>query len=215
MDLKARMDLAPLHAKLKIQGGHFLDEIIEQSMSLKYITAQDKVLELGGNIGRNSMIIASILEDPRNLVVLESDPNSAAMLKNNGEINSLPFHVVSAALSAQPLIQQGWVSKPGTAEPGWWPVSTVTWETLKTLFSIDFTVLVADCEGALYPILQSYPQILDGIRLVLLENDFQTKEEAIWVHEFLLIQGFKEVYSTTCPAAWGHCKDFFWQAWSR
>ena len=212
---KAVMDLAPLHAKLKIQGGHFNDELIEQSMSLKYITASDKVLELGGNIGRNSMIIASILEDPRNLVVLESDPNSANILKSNAQLNNLPFHVVSAALSAQPLIQQGWVSKPGTSEPGWYPVATMPWETLKSLFPLDFTVLVADCEGALHPILHSYPQVLDGIRLVLLENDFQTKEEAIWVHDLLRAQGFREVYSTTCPIAWGHCKDFFWQAWSR
>lgn len=207
--------LAPFHAKLKIIGGTFNDELIEQTMSVKFLRPDDKVFELGGNIGRNSLIIASILNDPKNLVVLESDPNSARTLKNNSMYNGLQFNVVNAALSAQPLIQQGWVTKPGTAEPGWYPVNTIEWDAIKTLFPLDFTVLVADCEGALYHILHSYPEMLDGIRLILLENDFQTKEEAEWVHNLLRSKGFKDVYSTTGPVAWGHCKDFFWQAWAK
>jgi FkbM family methyltransferase len=179
-------------------------------------------LELGGNIGRNSLIIASILENPCNLVVLESDPKSASTLKRNSELNSLPFQVVSAALSAEPLIQKAWLTKPGSVENswqdfenGWFEVSTVTWKTLKSEFPIDFTVLVVDCEGAFFPILRDFPQVIDGIRLVLLENDFSTKDEASWVHDFLRARGFKDTFRTTYPNAWGPCKDFFWQAWER
>jgi FkbM family methyltransferase len=208
-------ELAPFHSMLKLEGGSFKDEVIEQCMSVQYIRSEDKVLELGGNIGRNSLIIASILDDSKNLVVLESDPKSAKILVRNSELNSLYFNIVNAALSNQPLIQNKWITKPGLSQVGWFPVSTITWDALKELHPLNFTVLVADCEGALYPILQSYPQLLTGIRLVLLENDFQSKEEADFVHNMLRAQGFSSVFTTTSKVAWGPCKTFFWQAWSR
>jgi predicted O-methyltransferase YrrM len=37
---------------------------------LKYLDSNSKVLELGGNIGRVSLIIASILNNDKNLVVI-------------------------------------------------------------------------------------------------------------------------------------------------
>ena len=40
-------------------------------MVIRYLTGKEKVLEIGGNIGRNSMVIASII-DNNNFVSMES-----------------------------------------------------------------------------------------------------------------------------------------------
>ena len=59
-----------IHSKLNIKYGHLYDELPEQKMVVNYITGNEKVLEIGGNIGRNSLVIASLLQDSTNLVTL-------------------------------------------------------------------------------------------------------------------------------------------------
>ena len=46
-----------IHSSLKLNYGSFNDELPEQKMSVRYLTGNEKVLEIGGNIGRNSLII--------------------------------------------------------------------------------------------------------------------------------------------------------------
>jgi len=48
-----------------------------------YIKPNDCVLEIGGNIGRNSCVIGKLLSDSRNLLVVESDPESVYKLEEN------------------------------------------------------------------------------------------------------------------------------------
>ena len=95
-----------IHSKLKINYGSFNEELPEQKMVIRYLKGNEKVLELGGNIGRNSLIIASVLENNNNLVTLECDKNIAKQLKTNRDLNNLKFHVESSALSKRQLIQQ-------------------------------------------------------------------------------------------------------------
>ena len=60
-------------------------------MEVMYIKSYDIVLELGGNIGRNSCIITSLLNDSKNLVVFESFDTIAQQLKENRDLNNLNF----------------------------------------------------------------------------------------------------------------------------
>jgi hypothetical protein len=52
-------------------------------MEVMFINPDDCILELGGNIGRNSCVIGTILKDSNNLLVIESDPLSVLKLKIN------------------------------------------------------------------------------------------------------------------------------------
>ena len=61
-------------------------------MVVRYLTGNEKVLEIGGNIGRNSMVIASII-DNNNFVSMESDTNIANQLKENLELNNYTFNI--------------------------------------------------------------------------------------------------------------------------
>ena len=58
--INPKLKLNELHKKLKLNNGNFREEYQEQEMSVLYIKPHNIVLELGGNIGRNSCIIASL-----------------------------------------------------------------------------------------------------------------------------------------------------------
>lgn len=212
---EADQRLRELHAQLRLKYGTFEDEFPEQMMAARYIQPNDRVLELGGNIGRNSLIIASLLHDPRQLVTLESDPNIARQLDENRQENRLPFHIVCAALSAQPLIQSGWNTMPyPPGEPipeGFQPVATVDLQTCQQLVVHPFTTLVADCEGALFYILRDFPEMLTGMQTVILENDYTDRSHKDAVDERLRQYGFECDYREA--GGWGPCTDCFFEVW--
>jgi len=59
-----------IHSTLKLNHGNFKSELPEQKMSVRYLTGNEKVLEIGGHIGRNSLVIAYILQNNNQLVTL-------------------------------------------------------------------------------------------------------------------------------------------------
>ena len=87
--------LSAIHRKLTLVHGSFRDEFPEQKMAVRFLKPDDRVLEIGGNVGRNSLIIGSIVNQ-NSLVVLESDPNIAKQLEENRDANSMRFHIESS-----------------------------------------------------------------------------------------------------------------------
>jgi len=119
--------LSIIHSNLKIKYGTFREEFPEQKMVARYLSGNEKVLEIGGNIGRNSLIIASILTNNNNLVTLESDVNIAMQLKENRDLNNLNFYIENSALSKRKLIQTGWDTIPSdTLLEGYTWCNTIT-----------------------------------------------------------------------------------------
>jgi FkbM family methyltransferase len=208
--------LRELQNRLTLEFGNFADEYPEQLLAMKFITPDNKVLEIGGNIGRNTLIIGTILNNPKNLVTLESDPTNAKLLQYNLELNNIDANVESSALSQQRLIQRGWNTIPvvdDTIPDGWKEVSTITYDNLIKKYNISFDTLVADCEGALFYILTEDHRILENINLVIIENDFQDIFQKMFVNEMFEKYGFKCIY--TQPGGWGHCSNFFYEVWKK
>jgi FkbM family methyltransferase len=203
-----------IHSKLKINYGNFNEEFPEQMMTIKYLKGHEKVLEIGGNIGRNSLVIASILYDDTNLVSLESDKNIAKQLTENRDINNLNFHIEDSALSNRKLIQKGWDTKPSDIlEDGYIWVKTITLEELKRKYNIEFDTLILDCEGAFYYILMDMPEILNNINLIIMENDYYNIECKNYIDKILLDNNFCLVYNEA--GGWGPCKQNFFQVWEK
>jgi len=170
-------------------------EIPEQLMSLMYIRPADKVLEIGGNAGRNTCVISCILKDESNLVTLESNPKTVKRLIENRDKNEFKFKIEDSAISRIKLIQLKMQTKPSDVlEEGWEWVKTITWEDFKKKYDVKFNVLVADCEGALYYILRDEPTFLDGIKTIIMENDFEDKEQEDFVFNVFKEKGFKIIY---------------------
>ena len=189
-------------------------ELSEQKMSVRYLRGQEKVLEIGGNIGRNSLVIASILENSNNLVTLESDVNISKQLSENRDLNNMKFHIEISALSKRKLIQKGWNTKPSeTLEPNFKWVNTITFEQLETKYNIKFDTLVLDCEGAFYYILMDMPEILDNINLIIMENDYTVLGQKIYIENILTKNNFYVDY--TEKGGWGPCHNNFFEVWKK
>jgi len=219
--------LADLHRKLQLNYGSFNEEYEEQRMAVMYIKPDDIVLELGGNIGRNSCVIASLLKDSKNLVVFESFDTTAKQLQENRDINNLHFHIESCAISKSDLYQTGWDTKPvneiseaNTMELArWTKVNTATWSDIKQKYaSLRFDTLVADCEGALYYILRDEPTFLENFTTIIIENDFKNLHHKHYVDEEFKKFNFKRVYVKAIDLPQGvfdYVKEFFYEVWEK
>jgi FkbM family methyltransferase len=222
------VSLWALHKNIVLRHGNMKDEFSEQKMALRFLDASSKVLEIGGNIGRNSLIIATILT-PSNpllapslamlpLVTLESDPNIAKQLEENRDANRFRFHVEPSALSLRPLIQRGWDTLVSdTVFEGYTKVNTITLDELRNKYKVPFNTLVLDCEGAFFYILQDMPSILDGIHTILMENDYRNVSHKEYIDSVLSERGFTCVYSEALGPEYAYlkfpCQKNFFEAW--
>jgi hypothetical protein len=197
------MDIELLHnniiSKYNIVGGSFSDELIEQYFCIKYVNPDNNILEIGGNIGRVSIIISHVLKNGiGKLVTLETNKEFYDILLENKNNNKLDFVTLNKALSNQPISQilhgNNWCSYPT---------------------NLIFDTLVIDCEGAFYFILKDFPDILDNIKLIIIENDCMDEYQNTFILETFKNSGFNLVESKTLDVAWGSCKDYFWQVWKR
>ena len=224
----ARVALHALHKTLVLHHGNMKDELSEQKMALRFIDASSKVLEIGGNIGRNSLVIATLLTPSNPLlspslamlpfVTLESDPKIAKQLEENRDANRFRFHIEPSALSLRPLIQKGWDTLVSdTVFEGYTKVNTITLDELRNKYKVSFNTLVLDCEGAFFYILQDMPSILDGIHTILMENDYRNVSHKEYIDSILSERGFTCVYREALGSEYAHlkfpCQKNFFEAW--
>jgi FkbM family methyltransferase len=205
--------LQTIHNKYRLDYGSFNEEVPEQKMAVKFLTGDEKVLEIGANIGRNTIVIADILKT-NNFVTLESDSDIANQLKHNKDINNMTFIIEESALSKRKLIQRGWETIPSDELlPGYKNVNTITWQEINDKYNIVFDTLILDCEGAFYYILQDMPEVLDNINLIIMENDYHNIEHKIYIDNVLKNKGFNVVYSEA--GGWGCCYNNFFEVWKK
>jgi len=215
------MNLEQLQNSLDLKYGSFSEELIEQKMSYKFIKPDDKVLELGSNIGRNSLIISSLLSYSSNLVTLEMDPIFYKKCIENRNNNNLKFIALNKALSYSPLYAQlnkihgegGGYCVPHKYNSDYTECPRVTLEELEKEYNIKFNVLVCDCEGGLYYILKDNPNLFENMNKIILENDFSSIEHKKFVDGILEKNGFQRVFVEKLPVGDFPCKEFFWETW--
>nr|QPI16584.1 MAG: hypothetical protein NIOZUU159_00075 [Virus NIOZ-UU159] len=211
-----------IHSKLKFNHGSLKDEYPEQSMAIRYLTGHEKVLEIGGNIGRNSMLIGYILgmKNNNNMVVLEPDEDIAKKLYENRDLNNFNFNIEVSALSKRKLIKKkgDWRSVVSDKVlENHANLNTITLDDLNAKYNIEFDTLVLDCEGAFYYILMDMPEILNNINLIIMENDFCTMEHKNYVDQILKKNKFFVHYSESLIAPWGWQPgyDNFYEVWMK
>jgi FkbM family methyltransferase len=214
--------LHAIHSKLTdFRHESLQTELPEQKMSVRYVQPTATVLELGGHVGRNSCVISSILDDSSRHVVLESDPDVAVLLRENRDAHGFRFGIETAALSSRPMVQRGMstYSTDGLHPSDSKPIATLTWSQLQEKYpTLKFDTLVVDCEGALYGILQDFPDFLQNVNTILIENDFFDDNKKMWVEFVFSRNGFKRVYEErlhTDPSDCPRCIEYFYEAWQR
>ena len=207
-----------IHKNLIFNHGLLSDEFQEQIMAINYIKETDTVLELGGNIGRNSCIISTILNDSSRLVVFETNFNDSIKLKENRDNNNFKFNVENCAISKINLYQQhGWIVKPINEISdisNCTKVNISCWSDIKNKYSyLNFNVLVCDCEGGLYYILKEEPNFLDTIETIIIENDFTEISHKLFVDEEFNKNNFNMIYNKSLGDAGNKMNDWFYQVW--
>lgn len=205
-----------IHSNVNIKYGTMKEELPEQLMAILYLTGKEKVLEIGGNIGRNSLMIAHILkkQNNNNLVVLESDTEISKQLGENRDINHFDFHIENAALSKRKLIQKDWnTMESDVVLEGYKMINTITLEELNNKYNIPFDTLVLDCEGAFYYILMDMPEILNHIKLIIMENDYNDIAHKEYIDAILKENDFYLDFSL--GGGWGPCVDNFFEVWKK
>ena len=208
--------LQKIHSQLKINYGSLWDELPEQKMVAKYIIGNENILEIGGNIGRNSLVIGSILKEKNNtkFVCLESDPEIAEKLIENRDMNNLNFHVESSALSKRSLIQKEWLTmESNEVLDGYKKIKTISLEELYNKYEINFDTLILDCEGAFYEILIDFPELLNNINLIIMENDYTDINKKKYIDKVLLDNSFQVDYKE--GGGWGPCQENFFEVWKK
>ena len=212
--LKMEEELKVIHNNLKIKYGSFQAELPEQKMVKLYLTGKEKILEIGGNIGRNSMVISHILGQNNNLVVLESDLEISKKLEENRNLNNMNFHVENFALSKRNLIQKGWNTiVSDTLLNGYKTIKTITYDKLIKKYNIEFDTLVLDCEGAFYYILQDMPEILNNVNLIIIENDYTNINHKNYVDKILKNNNFYVDYIEA--GGWLKISNNFYEVWKK
>ena len=189
--------LREIHSTLTMVHGNMSQEFPEQGMAMRFLTGDEKVLEIGANVGRNSLLIHSILakKGNTNFVTLESDSHIASQLQENRDANHMNFKIEASALSKRKLIQRGWDTVVSDSVlPGYHSVQTITWDELCQKYKIAFDTLILDCEGAFYYILSDMPTVLDNIKLIIMENDYYTESHKTYIDTTLTERGFKRAY---------------------
>jgi FkbM family methyltransferase len=213
--------LQNIQSTLVLYHGSFSEELSEQKMAVMYLTGSEKVLEIGGNIGRNTLIIASILKNAAaggSLVSLECSPYISEFLTQNRDANNLDFYIENSALSNRKLVQKGWDTFPmenDVIPNEYTEVKTITLNELKQKYSVEFDTLVLDCEGAFYYILMDMPEILNGINLIIMENDYHNISHKQYIDRVMLENNFYRDYVERGEFGWGPCKDNFFEVWKK
>jgi len=209
-----------LHPLINLHSGSMRDEFPEQCMAMQFLTGKERVLEIGGNVGRNSILMASILDSDQQLVVMECSPPIANQLQHNRHLNQQNFLIENAALSKSKLIQKGWTTMPSDVLlDGYSDVPILSYQELKDKYKIEFDTLVLDCEGSFYYILTDFPEILNNITTIIVENDYMNLNHKAYVDAQLIQKGFSCVYRKEgCEVAKQlqfPCLTNFYEVWKK
>jgi FkbM family methyltransferase len=194
-------------------------ELAEQQVIVEMVPPTATVLELGGNVGRASCVLASVLNDSSRLVVVEPDPASAEGLARNRDAHGFRFHVECCAVSSEPLVQRGWnTAPPSAATADWTPITTVPWRVLVDRYPhLRFDTLVVDNEGGLFSTLRDNPGLLADFNLLVVENDYGDEWQKRFVDAEATRAGLTLVLSRPLGYALPSmpCTAEFYQAWAR
>lgn len=172
-------------------------EVVEQDLARKYIGENDVVLELGARYGTVSCIINSKLNNKKNQVVVEPDERVWNALENNKNVNKCEFHIVKGFVSNKKLDLTNLNNCCGygttcveTVES---KIPSFTLEEIKTQYSLNFNVLVADREGFLEIFFDENPNFYDELRMIIFEADYPDKCNYGKIRNTLKQKNFTEI----------------------
>lgn len=171
-------------------------EIPERLAVYDTLHKNDVVLEIGGNIGGVSAVIATILENPSHLVVIEPSKSAVKQLIQLKTIIKKDFNILNGVLISKEQILN--CSQPdnddyceckevSTNENR--TVLNKTFYEIQDMYDLIFDTLVIDCEGCYENIFKDSIESgwLSQIRKIIIEWDGSFMEQLLLDNGFTLI----------------------------
>ena len=175
----------------KYIGIHPCNECCERLNIFKNLETTDIVLEIGGNIGSSSLVIADRISNPsKNFVVVEPSRNAIEELKRNQQRNNLKFNIFQGIIGTKSMYatEYGYfkyVKLSNTKLPSSYEVPALTIKEIQKKFGINFNTLVIDCEGCYETLFDS--KFLANFNKIFIEWDGK------FLEKWLLKNGFKKI----------------------
>ena len=175
-------------------------EIPERLSVYDNLDKNDIVLEIGGNIGGVSAVIATLLANPKNLVVLEPSKSAVKELIKLKTIIQKDFNIFNGVLISknrrinctQP--DNGGYSecKPANDNESL-TILNKTFNEIQDMYDLVFDTLVIDCEGCYENMFKDGIEVgwLNQIRKIIIEWDGKYMEKILLDNGFKLID-YKE-----------------------
>jgi FkbM family methyltransferase len=165
----------------------------EQDQAQEYIQADDCVLELGARYGTVSAIINKKLANPLHHIAVEPDTTVWAALEKNKQNSQSQFQIIKGLISNKKfsLTNDSYASRQIVDESS--TIPHVSFQQVKAMVGVPFTVLVIDCEGCIEHFLTENEEVLDTVRLILMEEDVPDTCNYTAVKKLLSNYSFKEV----------------------
>ena len=180
-----------------------------------------RVLELGGGIGAVSTMVQQMIEmvdaSAQHVVFEPNTVLADGPLAYNRDRYASKFHVVRGVLSKSEAVPFG-AGDVDPDHPRAWMWGTVNGAKsrkgekgsvpgydlahVRGLLGGDPTVLVADCEGGLIPVLADFPELLDAVVALYYERDPPGDYDAM--ESTLATKGFTKVLSASLHRVWVH-----------
>ena len=161
----------------RIHNGTY--EADEYKMLKEVVDKDSVILELGGSVGILACLTAKLMNNQKNLVVVEAHPYLIPVLKNNMERNSLDFNIfhgiahnnnneIKFNYNEYPLnghiFGQGGFGETGeTTLPGTTPMD------LENKYNLRFNTLNCDIEGSEYMLLDTLYDYFSNYKCLIVE----------------------------------------------
>ena len=172
--VKIKIGCLPKEMQKVFEGDYY--ETSEINLLTKFVSAGDRVLEIGAALGFVGLYCRKVLKVDK-LVSVEPNPRTIAYLKKNYELNGLEPVLICAALAehdgpvqlqvSDMFWEDSLASKNDGTAGECISVEGLSFEGLVRRANFSFNTLVIDCEGAEQFI--PFKTIPDGIEKVVIE----------------------------------------------
>lgn len=167
----------------------------EQVDATLFIPRHAIVLELGGRYGLAAAAINNRLDNPTQHIVVEPDSTVQSALRANRDSHNCFYSIFEGVVSRKPMyFNQYGFSSFCSEVPNDSPVRTICLEELQELYGIvQFTHLVADCEGGLLDFFEENKEFIQTLEGIYFEKDAKVGLKINYepLNQFLQENGFE------------------------
>lgn len=195
------------------QNGSFVTfdfEEIEHSLVRRFVSPDATVLEVGVRYGTTSCVLDRRLRNSGKQVAVECDDLVWPALERNLKSNNCGAKLEKSMITNKVFKKSKtrWGGEyttyfvedgPGKEVTGE-PVPTISFDALQSKYGYKFDTFLIDCEGCFYHMLKEFPDMVDDVKMIILEADYgigwqpEGHADYDWVVRHLEGKGFTMIH---------------------